>query len=472
MTAPPKVLILSTSLLTDRAILYSGLLPALRREVEPVIWAASFQGGAQHRVWGSSGVRVEPFPEVASLPALPHGYLRRVNDFVWDVATPSTSRDSMRKHVRDAQTPWWLGIARFPAWLIARMQLAETYEKAVESLIVSYSRSPEAARRLEKLRPDLIVSTSPFFYFEPPVIGEARRLGIPTQAFVTSWDNITTKNRMLLRYDSYLLWSERMRDELHEFYPYTRRCPAEIVGAPQFDVFFRRQLAVSRETFCASEALDPARPFILHCLGSPNFLREQPVAERLAQHVADGAYGDVQLLIRPHPIQDYSGLECFHRYGERVRLQRTAHNGQLRHERTQDEQQVASWVNTFRHSSVVVNLASSVVLDAAFFDKPVINICFDGEAGSPHQALIEDVNRNWRHFRPVFESGAVVNAFSESDLHSRIRECLADPAAGAEARRRLLQEICGYADGNSGERFARGVMQRVSAPRVSQEVGV
>jgi hypothetical protein len=471
MTASPKVLILTTSLLTDRAILYSGLLPALRREVEPVIWAASFQGGAERVVWESSGVRVEPFPQVSSLPALPHGYLRRVNDFVWDVAAPSTSRDSMRKHVRDAQTPWWLGIARFPAWLIARSGLQERYENAVERLVISHSRSPEARLRLQEMRPDLIVSTSPFFYFEPPVMAEARRLGIPTQAFVTSWDNITTKNRMLIRYDSYLLWSERMRDELSEFYPYTRNTSVEIVGAPQFDVFFRPDLTLSRESFCASEALDPSRPFILHCLGSPNFLREQPVAERLAQKVADGAFGDVQLLVRPHPIQDYSGLECFHHYGKRVRLQRTANNGQARHERTQDEQQVAGWVNTFRHSSLVVNLASSVILDAAFFDKPVINICFDGEAGAKNQALIDDVNRSWRHFRPVFESGAVVNAFSETELYARVRECLADPAAGAGARRRLLREICGHTDGSAGERFARAVIQRVTS-RAVQEVGV
>ena len=42
------------------------------------------------------------------------------------------------------------------------------------------------------------------------IIGVARELGIPTLAAVHSWDNLSTKNRMIYRYDGYLVWSAQM----------------------------------------------------------------------------------------------------------------------------------------------------------------------------------------------------------------------------------------------------------------------
>jgi len=36
-------------------------------------------------------------------------------------------------------------------------------------------------------------------------------------------------------------------------------------------------------------------------------------------------------------------------------------------------------VNTFRHADVVVNFSSTVAIDAAIFDKPVVNLDFDPE---------------------------------------------------------------------------------------------
>ena len=94
----------------------------------------------------------------------------------------------------------------------------------------------------------------------------------------------------------------------------------------------------------------------------------------------------VQLLVRPHPIHDNAEMkELFDPYRPKVRLQETPNTGKALTKRTQDELQIVEWVNTFRHADVVVNLSSTVTIDAAIFDKPVDNLDFDPQPGQADQ---------------------------------------------------------------------------------------
>jgi hypothetical protein len=202
------------------------------------------------------------------------------------------------------------------------------------------------------------------------VVSAAKREGIPTLALIPSWDNLSTKSRMTSNYDGYLVWSEVTRRELHEFYPSSRNVPVYVVGAPQFDLFFQERYRLSREAFCELQGLRPDLPIVIYALGSPNFLVETPGAIQLAEIVSRGELGDIQLLIRPHPIHDNHELRgLFEKYGRRVVVQTTGVAGASTTERFQDHDQIVEWTNTFRHADVVINLCSTVTVDAAIFDR-------------------------------------------------------------------------------------------------------
>src|SRR5262249_8315721 len=148
----------------------------------------------------------------------------------------------------------------------------------------------------------------------------------------------------------------------------------------------------------------------------------------MARRVVAGALGDVQLLVRPHPLHGDGKLdELFGGFGPRVVVQRTRDAGRPRETRSQDAADIAEWVNTFRHADVLVNLASTVSIDAAIFDRPVVNLDFDPEPGHPNQSLVKDVNHVWTHFKPIAESGGVwlVNDFDE--MTEAVRAYLAHP---------------------------------------------
>lgn len=450
------LLFLSSSLLTDRILRHSSLMCQL--------------SAAQVRIWTSAclencgpesaaGATFEGMPALRPFREFPYTYLRRLNDFAWDRRLLPPSRISMMKHVRRQSLSALMRALKVPASAIAALGLEERFESWLERFLLAYERSPEATRLLEQDRPAVLITTGPHRYEEPAIVASAKRLGIPTLAFITSWDNITTKNRIPFRHDGYLVWSERMKEELLRFYPQISETSVSIVGAPQFDVFFQERFTQTRSAFCDRFGLRPDLPIILYALGSPNFLKEHHGAIALAKRVESGELGEVQLLVRPHPLFD-SGAEAkaLDHFGDRVRVQRTADRELPTVRRAQRTEDVSDWVNTFRHASVVVNLSSTATIDAAICGKPVVNLDYDPEPGQPNAELVHDVNHAWTHFKPIAESGGVRLVRSETEMITAIRDYLMDPAADTEKRKWIVSHVCGRVDGRAGARMADAVL--------------
>jgi hypothetical protein len=459
---PPssKIVVLSSSLLTDRMLRYSGWGETLEKAIDVEIWATASHSQSDKKVNGA--IPTSLFPRVKGFREFPHNYLRRLNEFNWDYRLRAPSRLSMIEKVHNRTRSAPVKALKLPARLMACTGLHRAFESRLNRMLLAYSRSPEARERLRELKPAALVATGPHRYEEPAVVAEAINLGIPTMALITSWDNLTTKGRMLFEYDGYMVWSEQMKRELHEFYPHSHNVPVTVVGAPQFDVFFQERFHQSRDEFCHAQGLDASKPHILYALGSPNFLKEHHGALAFAQRVQRGELGDVQVLVRPHPLFD-KGEEAglLRGLGAGVVVQRTGEADKALTARTQDFNQIKEWVNTFRHASVVVNFSSTVGIDAAICDKPVVNLDFDPEPGQPNQALVKDVNHLWSHFKPIAESGGMWLANDMGEVVHAVREYLAHPELHREKRRWMAEYVCGYIDGKCGERMAQAILDFV-----------
>ena len=459
----PRVLVLSSSLLIDRILLHTRFLSELESRASLGIWASSYENPRFRPSWNDCPADVQGLPAILPFKEFPYNYLRRLNDFAWDFRLLPPSRISMWNYVRRKQLSRSIRALRLPARLLSLTRTEERFERALEKLLLRYRRSPEALQRLRVDRPDVVLTTGPFQYEQPAIIAAAKNLGIRTMALIPSWDNVSTKNRMGFTYDGYIVWSDQIKQELHRFYPFTRRTPIYVVGAPQFDILFQERFFLSREAFCEMQGLRPELPIIVYAIGSPNFIPgERYGALRLAESVMRGDLGDVQLLVRPHPIHDNGELRSlFKKFAPRVLLQQTAEVGAALTARSQDKRNITEWVNTFYHSNVLVNLSSTATVDAAIFDCPVVNLDYDPEPGQPNQKLIKDINHCWTHFKPIAESGGVTLVNDSSETIQAIRSYLADPELHREKRRRIAESVCGYLDGQCGQRMAEAVLEFV-----------
>lgn len=454
-----RFLLLSTSLLVDRVLLRTKLVDTLKELGDVKIWASSADRQDDLSLWSDLGVPVEAFPPVNPFKEFPYNYLRRLNEFVWDYRLRPPSRLSIAQHVRRRRLQLRLKALKPLAYLLAAMRLENSLEDKLESLLLSAPvRSVQGLLRLEDYAPSVIVSSGLFQFEQPALFEAAYRLGIPTLAYIPSWDNISTKNRMVYRYDGYIVWSNQIKQELYDFYPTSREVPVYVVGAPQFDVFFQERFYESRGEFCQKQSLDPSLPIIVYALGSPNFLQEHHGAVHFARRVVNGEFGEIQLLVRPHPVHDNAEMRhIFDNFGPRVRLQASPNAGLELTKRSQDSDQIKEWINTFRHASVVINLSSTVTIDAAIFDKPIVNLDFDPQPSKADQQLIKDVNHKWHHFKPIAESGGIwtVNDFDEMAM--AVKTYLERPELHQERRRWVAEYVCGYLDGACGERMAHAI---------------
>src|SRR5215467_5231027 len=139
-------------------------------------------------------------------------------------------------------------------------------------------------------------------------VQSARWLGIPTAAFVFSWDNLTSQGRIIPPYDHYLVWSEQIRRQLLDIYRSVRDEQVTVTGTPQFDFHFQDEFLWPRELFCKQVGADPSRPIVLYTTGMPNHMPGEPaIIERIAGMLAQmSAAGRPQLLVRVYP-KDQSG---------------------------------------------------------------------------------------------------------------------------------------------------------------------
>lgn len=456
-----KFIVLSSSLLVDRMLLYTGFLPELLKEGAHVdVWASSAQNPAYRDLWAAQPVHTRPLPDVRPFRELIHNYPRRLNEAIWDHRQLEPSRISMRRHrpVTRENSPVWLidKVARG----LALFGVERPLESVMEEWLLSYERSPHATQLLRDIRPDVVLTTGPYQFEQPAIAASALRLGVPTLALIPSWDNISTKRRMIFKYDGYVVWSEQLRNELHLRYPHTRDCPVYVVGAPQFDVFFNTRFHLSRAEFCASQKLEANRRIIVYAVGSPNFLAGEPYgALAMANAVERGDFGDVQLLVRPHPLHDHTTLrELLRNCGSSVQIQQTAVEGTPVSIRSQNESQIFEWVNTFRHADVVVNLSSTVSVDAAICDRPVVNLDFDPSPTGADQDLVHEINHRWTHFSPIAQSGGVWLVKDVGQMVNAVRAYLNSPHLHREGRRWIAEYVCGHADGQCGARLGRALL--------------
>ena len=292
-----EVLLLSSSLLTDRMYLHTRLISELQKSARVRIWATSLQNPQLRDLWRGCPASVESFPEVHPYKEFPYTHLRRLNEFMWDFRQRPPARLSAMRHIRNKEHKPYIRALKVPARGLAVMKLERILENYVENLLRDYPRSPEALDRLRAKRPDLILTAGPFQFEQPAIVAVTQKLGIPTLALIPSWDNLSTKGRMVFKYDGYVVWSEQTKLELREAYPYTRDVPVYVVGAPQFDIFFDNQFRRSREEFLTASGLRPEIPLIVYALGSPKLLREHHGALYLAERIEKGDLGDVQMLV-------------------------------------------------------------------------------------------------------------------------------------------------------------------------------
>jgi hypothetical protein len=324
-------------------------------------------------------------------------------------------------------------------------------------------------------RPTLVAVATPGLIFaEIPVLRTAVRQRVRSMAVDLSWDNLTNKLFPIRKVDRLVVWNATMRREAHEFHRYPL-ADIDVAGPPQFDCYFNGESRCSRAEFCRRVGLDPARRILtLTTIPAESYPRHDVVIDHLVDAIRTHALGaPCDLLVRVHPRDDvrqyqkYTGtphVSVEKPFRETARAG-DGHNVDVTAENTRH------LADTMYHSDVVLNVASTISIEASIFDTPIVNIAFDQDDADVRPFLTSPLRYySYTHYQQIVQAGAVRIAKSPREMVAELNAYLADPSCDAAGRQRVVAEQCGFTDGRSAERLA-GIIARQLSGRSLESVG-
>jgi hypothetical protein len=271
-----------------------------------------------------------------------------------------------------------------------------------------------------------------------------------------SWDNFTNKLIPVRRVDRLIVWNELMKQQAIDFHGYAPD-EVKVAGVPQWDLYFREGTLLPRDAFFRQLGADPSRQLVT-VTTTPRELypHHDHVLRVLIRSMTDDKWpAPAQLLVRLHPRDEreaYAEFEGTPNVIIEKPFRSTVKAGDgLAIDITADNQRHLA--NTMRHSDVIVNVASTLAIEAAIFDTPVVNVSFDGE--TPCE-WVRSARRYYRftHYRNITRHGAVRVAEDPAQLTEHVGRYLGDRSLDREGRARVVLEQCQYLDGRSAERVA------------------
>ncbi|MEA2291533.1 MAG: hypothetical protein QOF17_553 [Solirubrobacteraceae bacterium] len=279
-------------------------------------------------------------------------------------------RDRRRKALDLAPRMALLGrVSKTPAWAADLLgAVLRTAERSIPSDV-------ETGTFIASHSPDLVI-VSPLVSEASPqtdVVKSAQALGIPTALCVASWDHLTTKGMIRVLPDRVIVWNDIQAGEAAELHD----VPADrvvVTGAQPFDRWFDRRPHSTRDAFCARVGLPADRPYILFVgstagISRPDdeetFVRSWIAALRLSD---DPALRDAGVLIRPHPYNPGSWSQAdLSDLGHVAVWPRGSAN-------PVDEDDRHDYFDSMYHSTAVVGINTSAMIESAIIGRPVHTI--------------------------------------------------------------------------------------------------
>ena len=388
------------------------------------------------------------------------GFFKRLKFYLLRSKTVDLHRKTRYEETHNALRYW--------ASIFANRLLARRWvRKIVRRLDYALVRRQAIIELYKKIKPDLIFLADLFDDQEITLLREAKRLKIMAVGMINTWDRITTRWMIRLLPDKYIAFNEIIKKELfdHDDVPLE---DIYISGTVQHDHFINSKPS-SRDDFYKKMGIPAGHKIILYAPLGRAFDRtrmelDQNVIKILSGLIESNSFGtkNLTLLVRFHPndivkeedmpplpgvVYDQPGIKFQRNLSDAVFARTRGQNWDM------DAEELSHLHDSLHHASVVICYYTSLSIDAAFLDRPVININFDVKNGKisamPHPYYCSE------HYQKAWASGGIKLVGNLDGLSDAIKNYLENPALDRERRKKLSESQCWKIDGKSGERVAK-----------------
>lgn len=315
----------------------------------------------------------------------------------------------------------------------------------------------------DRYKPAMVIANTPGWRMDRYILRESHARGIPNAAAIVGWDNPSSYAISGAPTQWATCWSDEQRRELvlgSDWRPER----VNIGGIPSYDGYLRHEWLMDRAAYFRKHDLDPERKLIAYACSfetfSPNIQNIEALARLVSQ---DRLKAPSQLLVRLHPNHFMRNWPFL--IEERERILRMSEEiphfhvvspaslgGVLGHYSGEDMDEKASMM---AHSDVVVTVYSTMVVETAIHDRPIVSACLDVPGGwnMPRKfSLSLSEIGNWPTHQRFREAGAGRVAVDEQSLLEHVNNYLEDPTLDGDNRRAFVRQEITFTDGSAGRR--------------------
>ncbi|QQG45462.1 MAG: CDP-glycerol glycerophosphotransferase family protein [Candidatus Sungiibacteriota bacterium] len=386
---------------------------------------------------------IEPVPDIQTAQKP----LRRFLNLICyaSIATPTIQFRQKRAYLNGGSMINYL--FKHFIWILGHFKIWKLLLRSFEYYILHDDQIWK--KYFERYRPAVVMGTSLTLDEDTALLKYAKRRRIPTVGMVRSWDNLTSKTFLRIHPDRLLVQNPHMVEEATKLGDYPRE-RIRIVGFPQFEKYFDSAWHMSREELAARFNLDPGKRWITYFTGGLplSVLNKRDYTDHvlmLKRSCERGEFGNAQILVRVHP-NDNIILQ-----GEAAKIPILDFGKDFKF----GWDDVKLLLNVLRLSDVTINLGSTIALEAAIFNRPIILAAFNGydEDKLPWQNKLSVTLANTVHYKDVEETGGVWKVRNEKELIQAVKTYLENPKLHEEGRRRLVETLVGPIGGASQRIF-------------------
>ncbi|MEO6285553.1 MAG: CDP-glycerol glycerophosphotransferase family protein [Dyadobacter sp.] len=254
----------------------------------------------------------------------------------------------------------------------------------------SYSRS---LKILDHFHFAGVISTSPLDIRENNVVNFLKTRKVSSMAMVISWDNLTSKGIINADHQYILVWNQFMADEYRRFYAIFKSQDRQIriTGIPRFDIYFQSELEKTASNFRLRFKIPPNNKVILFATSAFKHFPDQAlIINDLVEYTRRRV--NITVMIRCHPADQIDRYRSF--ISEKSIIIWHPENlpgaaDEIFNNWMPPPDFLKTLSITMKNCEVCVQVASTIRLDAAACNKPVISIAYDGPRVLPYSKSVK-----------------------------------------------------------------------------------
>lgn len=437
----------------SRNILDTGVLDELlSRGARAVLFVPSSKFDSYKERYARENTEVISFdPEKSA-----SGKEKLFQNFAWLLVNTNVKKfQQMKRLLYLKRDPIRYVYQRFVSSVFGRSKYFKNFFRWVEE---RWNEQDALGEYFEKYHPDAVFAPDVFGAGDVMLLKSAQKRGVKNVGMVLSWDNCTTKGLMRVVPDMLLVQNAIIKEEALSIQVVPEEI-IQVVGIAHYD-YYKEYKPKSREEFFKEIGVDPKNRLILFSPAGEKFIAyDWQIAEILKRaYAAKKIPDDVVTLIRVHPtnpVEFHDFVPDEHFLIEKPGITFTSVDEKRKELGIEG---VHHLLDTLAHADLVINTVSSLVIDAAVLDVPVVTIGFDGfEKNLP---FIQSIRRYLadENMAKLLSIGGTPVARSAEETIECVNTYLADKTIDRDGRKNIVEKQCWKLDGKAKERIANAII--------------